>query len=240
MSVAQVGNPCAPEINWDTVVSEHGKAFRGPKVVEPTSESKRYELSAELVVTTIAGCKTTLRSYNSPAFAPREFLVGDTIKAKPGDTLYIRLTNNLPNLASHEAFPQNPPPPGHAGHFNFNLTNLHTHGLHVAPNGPRDKPESDNVFVEIAPAGGHQDYEIKIPPDHPSGTFWYHAHLHGSTAIQVSGGMSGALIIEGGDATNGELKTIPEIAAAKEQTFVLQQLVFGPDGELNSFQSGFV
>src|SRR5262249_43777506 len=42
------------------------------------------------------------------------------------------------------------------------------------------------------------------PPGHPSpimgqapGTHWYHAHKHGSTAINVANGMTGAFIIEG-------------------------------------------
>jgi len=239
-SPAPADPACALNIDWEMVIPQYGlKAFESAKVVEPTSREKTYELSAEFVTTTIAGCKTSLRSYNSPANAPRPFLVGDTIKARPGDTLYIRLTNNLPDRGKHDDFPQHPPPPDHAGHFSFNLTNLHTHGLHVAPNGPPGKPESDNVFVEIAP-GTSQDYEIKIPPNHSSGTFWYHAHLHGATAVQVSSGMAGALIIEGGDAANGELTTVPTIAAAKDRTFVLQQLVFGPDGKLDDFKSGFI
>lgn len=239
-AAAQADPACAPDVHWDTLNPPliH-QPFKSAKVVEPISKEKTYELSAEFVTATIAGCKVSLRSYNSPANVQRDFLVGDTIKAKPGDTLYIRLTNNLPDRAAGDDFPQHPAPAGHAGHFSFNLTNLHTHGLHVAPNGPQGKPESDNVFVEIAP-GSTQDYEIKIPLNHPSGTFWYHAHLHGSTAVQVSSGMSGALIIEGGDATNGELKTIPEIAAAEERIFVLQQLVFGPDGKLEDFISGFI
>ena len=29
------------------------------------------------------------------------------------------------------------------------------------------------------------------------GTHWYHAHKHGSTALNVTNGMAGALIIEG-------------------------------------------
>lgn len=240
VSAAQGEAACAPTIDWETLVPQYGlKPLENAGVVEPTSKNTTYELSAEFVATSIAGCKTTLRSYNSPANAPRAFLVGDTIKAKPGDTLYIRLTNNLPNRGTSDDFPQHPPPADHAGHFSFNLTNLHTHGLHVAPNGPQGKPESDNVFVEIPP-GASQDYEIKIPLNHSSGTFWYHAHLHGATAVQVSSGMAGALIIEGGDATNGELKTVPEIAVAKEQTFVLQQLVFGPDGKLDDFKSAFI
>lgn len=35
-----------------------------------------------------------------------------------------------------------------------------------------------------------------IPCDHAGGTFWYHPHHHGSTALQMGGGAMGALIIE--------------------------------------------
>ena len=61
---------------------------------------------------------------------------------------------------------------------------------------------------------------VKIPENHAPGTFWYHPHLHGSTAIQVASGMAGALIIEGG------LDEVPEIAAAKTQIMMFQQIPF--------------
>jgi FtsP/CotA-like multicopper oxidase with cupredoxin domain len=41
------------------------------------------------------------------------------------------------------------------------------------------------------------EYEYNIPVEHPAGTFWYHPHVHGSTAIQVGSGMAGALIVRG-------------------------------------------
>lgn len=63
------------------------------------------------------------------------------------------------------------------------------HGLHVSP---ADK--SDNVDVMVAP-GQTRQYEYRIDSDHPSGTFWYHPHAHGSSALQVDGGMAGALIV---------------------------------------------
>jgi FtsP/CotA-like multicopper oxidase with cupredoxin domain len=239
-SPGQVDPFCRTDVNWEALIPQYGlKPLRRPKVVEPTSAERTYDLSVEYLTTNIAGCNVTLRSYNSPANAPRDLLVGDTIKAKSGDTIYIKLTNNLPKPSADDDFPQHPPPHGHGAHFTFNVTNLHTHGLHVSPGGDPNTPQSDNVFVEIPP-GSSQDYEIKIPPDHPSGTFWYHAHLHGATAVQVSSGMAGMLIIEGGDATHGELKVIPEIKAATEQTFVLQQLVFGPNGTLDDFKGGFI
>jgi len=121
-----------------------------------------------------------LRSYNGA-------LVGPTIRVHPGDTLNVRLMNSLPNpdpscLASED----NPNIPNC-----FNTTNLHTHGLHVSPTG-----NSDNVLLNIGPTAEF-GYIFNIPKNHPSGTFWYHSHRHGSTALQVSSGMVGALIVEG-------------------------------------------
>src|SRR6185436_17824801 len=50
-----------------------------------------------------------------------------------------------------------------------------------------------NVLLSINPQTAFT-YEYNIPSDHPSGTFWYHTHRHGSTALQVSSGMAGTLI----------------------------------------------
>ena len=65
------------------------------------------------------------------------------------------------------------------------------HGLHVSPAG-----NSDNVLLNIGPQTEFP-YEINIPSDHPAGTFWYHAHRHGSTALNVASGASGILIVKG-------------------------------------------
>jgi FtsP/CotA-like multicopper oxidase with cupredoxin domain len=116
---------------------------------------------------------------------------GPVIQVLPGDTLRINLHNKLdaedPTCAAE-------PPPGLGlppGVGCFNTTNLHTHGLHVSPTG-----NSDNVLLNIAPQTSFP-YEINIPADHPAGTFWYHSHRHGSTAMQVAGGSSGVLLIRG-------------------------------------------
>src|SRR5207302_507082 len=88
----------------------------------------------------------------------------------------------------------------------FNGTNLHAHGLWVSPTG-----NSDNVLISINPQVSF-DYQYDIPPDHPSGTFWYHSHRHGSTALQVSSGMAGALIVRGNRLptaqSNGDIDTL--------------------------------
>lgn len=129
-----------------------------------------------------------------------DVLVGPQIRAKQGENLKVHLVNNLP-VESNETCPD---PVININQGNcFNTTNLHTHGLWVSPQG-----NSDNVFLTIKP---NQDfhYEFQIEPNHPAGTFWYHSHVHGSTAIQVSSGMAGPLIIEGERkpiVTNGQIQ----------------------------------
>ena len=148
-------------------------------------------------------------------------LTGPIIEAKPGNTLRLTLVNDLdvndPSCPADAA-----PGPGC-----FNTMNIHYHGLHVSPTG-----NSDNVLLNIGPQTRFE-YEVNIPVDHPSGTFWYHPHRHGSTALQVASGASGALIIRGdrkyvGHAP-GDIDTILRDATGKplpEQIFLFQQIPY--------------
>ena len=151
-----------------------------------------------------------LRSYNGQ-------LVGPTLRVKPGDTLMLDLVNRLPFEDSLLGGEPNTLLGEHNTLHGFNVTNLHYHGLHVSPS-----ETGDNVLIDIGP-GQTQQFRFRIPKDHPAGTFWYHPHRHGSTAAQVSSGMAGALIIEGG------LDTVPEIMNARERIWVLQQAPYVQD-----------
>ncbi len=93
---------------------------------------------------------------------------GPTLRLRPGDLLRVHLVNQLGQP-----------------------TNMHTHGLNVSP-----QANGDNPFITIDPGAGF-DYEIRIPPDHPPGTFWYHPHHHGTVADQIFAGLAGALLVEG-------------------------------------------
>ena len=117
---------------------------------------------------------------------------GPTLRVRPGDTLSIRLVNRLGET-----------------------TNLHTHGLHVSPSG-----HADNVFVSVAD-GERRTYTYEIPPDHRSGTFWYHPHMHEMVASQVFGGLAGVIVVE--DA----LDELPELAAATQRILVLSDPTIG-------------
>ena len=116
---------------------------------------------------------------------------GPVIEVLPGNTLRLNLINGLdradPTCGSNPQ-PSLQLPPGVGC---FNTVNLHTHGWHVSPAG-----NSDNVLLNIAPQTQFP-YEYNIPADHPAGTFWYHAHRHGSTAVQVASGEAGVLVVRG-------------------------------------------
>jgi FtsP/CotA-like multicopper oxidase with cupredoxin domain len=167
-----------------------------------------------------------------------------TLRIRVGDLLRIKVFNNLP---PNPVFPPGTPPQPH--HLRYpNSTNLHTHGLHVYPdiypqpavppfidpNQPNLPPLVFGDFVVDDPEYGIQpgqtrQYEYRIRDDHPPGTYWYHPHLHGSSAMQVGSGMAGMLIIE------GAIDDVPEIAAARELVFVFQAPIFDSTGKLESF-----
>lgn len=71
---------------------------------------------------------------------------GPTLRFRPGDTVRLKLTNNLEGR----------------------MTNMHVHGLHVSPDG-----NSDNVF-HMLDNGESFQYEYQIPRNHQPGTYWYH------------------------------------------------------------------
>ena len=136
--------------------------------------------------------------------------LGPVLRLKKGDELRINLTNSLTVANLPEPTKRKPGPNYPHG---FSTTNLHTHGLHVSPSGA-----ADNTFLEVAPGVPTQKYRYQLLPNHPAGTFWYHPHKHGSSAQQATGGMSGALIVE------GDLDDIPAIKKAYDRIFVLQQM----------------
>jgi len=154
-----------------------------------------------------------LRSYNGK-------LHGAPLVVSPGDTMNITLTNKLPDSAettcegTEGGDDEDPIDPA-----NFNVTNLHTHGLHVSPAG-----NSDNVLIAVPP-GKQFENEIKLPRHHAPGTFWYHAHVHGSTAIQATSGMAGPLIVQGG------LDDLEKLKDAPDYIMMFQQIPYVPSEE---------
>ncbi len=127
---------------------------------------------------------------------------GPTIKMIPGNTYVLTLKNLLPYATPSTAENTFKDP---------DITNLHTHGLHVSPTSP-----SDDV-MRLVNGGYCGDYVYEVPADHMGGTLWYHPHHHGSTFLQVAGGAFGLLVVD--DAKDG----IPAGVAAMAE----RQLVVG-------------
>jgi FtsP/CotA-like multicopper oxidase with cupredoxin domain len=135
----------------------------------------------------------------------------------PGDILHVRLITcvsfaPLSPMLAPVSYPQDGAPTAAVGPDVCPLgsapakpedfvTNLHTHGLIVTPrnslgaaiSGAQDGT-GDNIFVSV-PYGKKFDFQIAIPPGHPSGLYWYHPHIHGVSARQVTGGMAGLIAI---------------------------------------------
>lgn len=135
---------------------------------------------------------------------------GPTIIMKPGNKYVLSLENTLPYevpSTSHNVF-KDP-----------NIVNLHTHGLHISGMTPGDD------VTRFFEGGYGGDFVYDIPDDHMGGTFWYHAHHHGSTLLQVAGGMFGMLLID--DANDG----MPDnVANMKEKVLAIGFLDPGVQG----------
>ncbi|MCL6269737.1 multicopper oxidase domain-containing protein [Sansalvadorimonas sp. 2012CJ34-2] len=176
-------------------------SYAGVPLIEPkTLVSSNGKLNVEMTMTvgTIqTACHTvTTRLYQVNGETPTS--PGTTLRLKKGDALNLTLTNKLEPVESF----------GEPNTFRApNVTNFHTHGLHVSP-----KKGSDDVLTtEI---NGHESLSatFNIPDYHTPGLYWYHPHFHGSTAMQVGGLAIGALIIDD-DKSDGvpvEIKALPE------------------------------
>jgi len=177
--------------------------------------------------TQIAGCGVKLRTYDGK-------LVPPTLRIKQGDVVNLLLKNNLPKESPNEIQAQFDQENQNAYldtvPASFNTTNMHFHGLHVSPAG-----NSDNVLLAIAPQSNFP-YEVTLPKDHPIGTYWYHAHAHGSTSIQVGSGMAGAIVIEDDPSITPKALLA---ANANEKIFLLQSILYNQQGELNNITSLF-
>ena len=125
---------------------------------------------------------------------------GPTLNMVPGNKYVLRFRNLLP---------YEEPSTVHNDFKDPNITNVHTHGLHISGESPGDD------VTRMFEGGFAGDYVYDIPADHMGGTFWYHAHHHGSTFLQVSTGGFGFIIIDDGQ------DQIPTNVAAMEERHVL-------------------
>jgi FtsP/CotA-like multicopper oxidase with cupredoxin domain len=103
---------------------------------------------------------------------------------------------------------------GGCGHGDMTAysTNLHFHGLDIPPVCHGD----DVLHTVIQPGDQAFEYHVKIPEHEPPGLYWYHPHVHGCSKVQVLGGASGAIVVEGIERAN------PQVAGLPERVFVIR------------------
>ncbi|MFJ1757861.1 multicopper oxidase family protein [Kitasatospora sp. NPDC088134] len=200
-----------------------GGGFPQPAVVSAGRSGRlEHTLDVRFAEVRVPGLGTVVtRAYGGT-------LPGPTLRVRGGDTLVLTHVNGLP------------PDPPHTGGCNTphrpNSFNLHTHGMHVSPAGC-----ADNVLRVFAPRTAEQVAAgapepryasvVHVPADHPAGTYWYHPHLHGSTAEQLAGGMAGVIVVA------GDVDEVPEIAAAADLVVCVNELKL-KGGRVPAFSSG--
>ena len=152
-----------------------------------------------------------------------------TLRLNPGDTLTLNLTNKLtatlpagaqrvPSMKDMDMSAPIPANPCQGGPVTLNTTNVHFHGLNVPPVCHQDEV----VNTLIQPGTPSFQYKVQIPPDEPPGLYWYHPHPHGFSTLQVNGGATGAIII------NGIEKIKPQVAGLTERVLIIRQQFLNP------------
>jgi FtsP/CotA-like multicopper oxidase with cupredoxin domain len=139
-----------------------------------------------------------------------------TLRVKPGDLVVIMLHNELmaledaaaPHLHVHNHAPavkDAQSDPCTSATMTAVSVNLHFHGLTIPPVCHQDEV----LTTSVQP---HQsfEYRFRIPLHEPAGLYWYHPHIHGFSARQVSAGLSGALIVEGIERDSPDVRGLAE------------------------------
>lgn len=129
-----------------------------------------------------------------------------TLAVAPGETLIVHYDNDLTDLTIEDFYdPASTPAaadvPAYPPSLPSSPLNLHTHGLHVSPDG-----NADNVLLDI-PGGMGNTFRYEVPEEMPHGLYWYHSHRHTLTAQQTYKGLAGMLEIGRAD---GNLPAVTE------------------------------
>ncbi len=147
--------------------------------------------------------------------APGQVVEAPTLRVNPGDVLNLNVVDGIKNDGSSKMNMAAPTGPvcGDGGAATVNSTNVHFHGMNVAPVCHQD----DVIDTLIQPGSAGFQFNVPIPTTQPPGLYWYHPHVHGFTEFQVNGGAAGALIVSGME------KVRPEVAGLTERVFVVRQ-----------------
>jgi FtsP/CotA-like multicopper oxidase with cupredoxin domain len=179
-----------------------GALLREPVVAANASTTPGVvdvSIEARVAAASVNGVPASLLTYNGSFIAP-------TIRANPGDVVYLRFRNSLPFTTQTNLL----------GHVK-NVTNVHVHGFHVSPGADMMTGlPADNVHIPVAAGGGELVYCYDLAKQRPGSIGLYHPHVHGTVAEQFWGGLVGAL-----DVTDGP---ITALASYPRRLLVLKDL----------------
>ncbi len=158
-----------------------GAPFQDPPVMPNISTTPgvvEVNVIARSAPVSVNGVTANLLTYNG-------FYPAPTIRVRKGDLLRVNFTNSLSipgsNILGHDR----------------DITNLHTHGLHVSPSG-----NSDNMMVMVMPPDPMAPdmntfvYEYDLGKQEGGTLNFYHPHIHGTVAEQYWDGLAGAIVVE--------------------------------------------
>ena len=225
-----------------------GKTPRGTDVCSVTpigvdaNGVEHHEVKIDLTANTapiqVGGYKVITENYNGAYLPP-------IVEAMPGDVVAARLENLLEprqpdsHGMAHETTPgENPtnlhyfhggivtPRNSRPGDDGGDPKNLGDNVYASLKNG-KDASGSPNSFEFNVPIPGNGELDARVLEDsdpsgmiaHPPGLNWYHSHLHGISARQVGGGMSGLLSVGGAKANVGG-KTPTDTQVLRKRTDV--------------------
>jgi FtsP/CotA-like multicopper oxidase with cupredoxin domain len=158
----------------DIVDPPVGALFKDPLEMPNLSTTPgvvEVSLEARPALVNVNGTMARLLTYNGGYPAP-------TIRVKSGDKLNIHFKNSLPAMGTNVL------------EYDQEVTNLHTHGLHVPPVG-----DADNAMLMFV-SGNSFDYKFDLVAQEPGTLNFYHPFSQGTSAEQYWGGLTGALVVE--------------------------------------------
>jgi FtsP/CotA-like multicopper oxidase with cupredoxin domain len=189
----------------------------GSAVPEPEDlRSQNGELTVDLTIHNYVEPNGSLRyCYTTGGNGAQGRKVSPNLRLNPGDLLILNLKNGLTDPGGPAAKAKHQhgrsdaelnQDPCSSGLMSATSTNLHFHGLTIPPVCHQDEV----VSTSIQPGDTPFQYRFRIPANEPPGLYWYHPHIHGFSKVQVLGGASGALIVEGIERAMQEVAGLPE------------------------------
>ena len=241
-SACQTSPPSGSVTANTTACGEDPPPYRlvhfNPTCIAPSQKGKlNLPLSVELAPFTYQCAADTTKQVMARTF--KGTVPGPSMVIDPGDRIQLKITNKLPPNMIGDKDGECPASDSNSkallNHPScFDTFNMHFHGLHVSPGSYCIPTEdglstakvlsSDDVLYQLPPREHEKEpfpkhnWCVWLPEFHAPGTHWYHAHRHGSTGLQVSNGMAGAIIIR-------ERPEYQIVSPADDKIWVIQEII---------------